>query len=172
MATPADRVKLAQIAEEPLGRKEQQRLSKALSEAEHKAKRWERRYTNTDSTPTEEGVALHYCRYCGSFCFMFAQAAHTLSRRATDKAYIINTVELTFKSDLQPATTPVVIRRPDKTLERQYRYNCASCGVHVGYKSSSSASLLYVLDDAVINDPRNMLTVDAVTGKQQQQPPI
>ncbi|KAL9932888.1 hypothetical protein V8E36_008143 [Tilletia maclaganii] len=114
-------------------------------------------------TRDESPLRVYYC-CCGEFVLVCDVELSALPRRPLDDAYVLRCLDSprdesgrmrkarVFKINAKQRD-PVLLQRPDGSLERQYRFYCSRCELPVGYEATppplKSGQYTYILKGAL-----------------------
>eukprot|EP00727_Mastigamoeba_balamuthi_P007437 m51a1_g3313 putative ribokinase (531) ;mRNA; r:339154-341221 len=130
-------------------------------------KRHTRTYTNEDApsngVSTDRELHVSHCSACSQYVLITRVPLDSLPRRKTDGSTIVRD-EAVLRQNVKDGGTKLLKRA--NGLERQHRFNCASCGVWVAYRAGSTASgvaPLYVVEGALITTERSQRPASSIT---------
>lgn len=92
-------------------------------------------YTSDDSSLAhEKPLHVYYCALCGAYNLVTTDSLSTLKVRRTDRAMIVpGDGSLGFQRYFA-AGKAVLLKRPSRGLEKQWRWCCKECGVLLAYQ--------------------------------------
>ncbi|KAE8223497.1 hypothetical protein CF319_g3482 [Tilletia indica] len=116
-----------------------------------------------DNATQQLSLQVYYC-CCGEFVLVCDVALSELPRRPLDDSYVLRCLDSprdeqgrarkarVFKISAKQRD-PVLLQRPDGSLERQYRFYCSRCELPVGYEATppplKSGQFTYILPGAL-----------------------
>ncbi|KAM7354376.1 STING ER exit protein [Cochliomyia hominivorax] len=97
-----------------------------------------------DETP----LNIYYC-LCGKLALILDCSIEKLPLRRTDGARVIDGKYHAHKLTYQEGET-VYIRRKEKGIEKQYRFNCKSCNLPIYYRHESKSDITFIIHHALV----------------------
>ncbi|KAK0554559.1 hypothetical protein OC846_002035 [Tilletia horrida] len=120
--------------------------------------------SNDDARDEDRKRLVPYYCCCGEFVLVCDAELAALPRRPLDGSYVLRCLDSpkeegggvrkarVFKISAKQRD-PVLLQRPDGTLERQYRFYCSRCELPVGYEATppplKSGNFTYILQGAL-----------------------
>eukprot|EP00249_Psilotum_nudum_P010079 c22319_g1_i2 orf=214-912(+) len=116
-------------------------------------KRTTHAYSSEDAAPDgpDSELYVYYCKHCGSHVLITDTQLQKMPRRKTDKAYALDKTKHLARLNVLEAGKQL-LKRGEGKVERQFRMNCAGCGLFVCYRPEedlNTASYIYVADGAL-----------------------
>jgi len=112
--------------------------------------------SSSNNPSNDVPLYVYYC-LCGEFVLVIDTKLAQLPHRRTDDAYVLRIKDgqgQTAQAFKLNATLndPVLIKRSDEMVEKQYRFTCVRCKLPLGYQSTlppaRSGEFLYILQGA------------------------
>ncbi|KDN52924.1 hypothetical protein K437DRAFT_253556 [Tilletiaria anomala UBC 951] len=133
---------------------------------------------------TRSNLRVFYC-LCGEFALVCDQPLSACPSRPQDGSYVLRCLD----SRADPETgyvrkarifkisatqrDPVLIRRPDGSLEKQYRFHCQRCQLPLGYETTvpplKSGNFTYILKGA-LSEAQGTAPPDALWAVEAEEP--
>ncbi|KAI8117606.1 UPF0428 protein [Lucilia cuprina] len=111
-----------------------------------------------DETP----LNIYYC-LCGKLALILDCSIEKLPLRRTDGARVIDGKHHAHKLTYQDGEI-IYIRRKEKGIEKQYRYNCKSCNLPIYYRHEPKSDITFIIHHALVKTKNDIhLNLESAT---------
>merc|ERR1712228_259522 len=106
----------------------------------------------------DQALHIYYC-LCGQMAVILDRVIEKLPLRERDGARVIDGSKHTHK--ITPVFDEIVfINRPEKGIEKQFRYKCKHCNLQQFYRHDRNSNVTFIFKGAVLSSSQNRLKQD------------